>query len=718
MRSRSPSQSFESGSFGTRVARLVSPRVGSAVLGALVGACTLVGSASEARAQPSLPSFDARTFRPSADPAASLVYEPVSTPGSFQWNVGSTLSYAYRPVVLRRAGSDDTAFVPVQNQLALDLVGGVGLGARGFFGFALPLTLAQEGTSGLPSTISTTGRVPTSALGDLMLLGKANVLDNRDGGFGLAVLANLTLPTGNREAFLGEGSATATGRVLASYSFIVAELSGSLGYKLRTERRTWPDERVGGSTFGDEIPYTVSLTFRPSLLKLDSANRQRWEISLHGSLPAGPVAPFGLGDAKSSPLSPAMLTLSDRIDLGHYRDVYVAPGIDLGLSDAVGVPSFRAIAQIGWSPRSHDEDQDGIPDDLDQCRQIPEDRDGFEDDDGCPEIDDDDDGIVDKEDACPRVAGVESKNPRRNGCPVADRDKDEVPDDVDRCPDLRGERNADPAKNGCPVVDADGDGIPDDLDRCPDQPEDKDLFEDGDGCPDPDNDKDGIADTVDACPTEAGISKANPKRNGCPAVDVDHDTFDDEDGDKCVGERETWNGVDDDDGCPDTGGKPLVSLDEKALTVRVASPFVFTGEGSRPVLDPKGLPTLRAIAASLAEHATWSVAIGVRPTGKDASAASEAAMSKALVLESVIVSFVSRDGAVETVGWDAVQNKAAGDPNVAFSLKDSAPKAPASATAKPAAGAPKANATAPKADPAPAPKPAPSPAPKTTPKKP
>jgi hypothetical protein len=93
-------------------------------------------------------------------------------------------------------------------------------------------------------------------------------------------------------------------------------------------------------------------------------------------------------------------------------------------------------------------------------------------------------------------------------------------------------------------------------------------------------------------------------------------------------------------------------------------------------------------------------------------------MSKALVLESVIVSFVSRDGAVETVGWDAVQNKAAGDPNVAFSLKDSAPKAPASATAKPAAGAPKANATAPKADPAPAPKPAPSPAPKTTPKKP
>ena len=349
--------------------------------------------------------------------------------------------------------------------------------------------------------------------------------------------------------------------------------------------------------------------------------------------------------------------------------------------------------QLGWSPRSHDEDGDKVPDDVDQCRQIPEDRDGFEDEDGCPEIDDDDDGIVDKEDACPRVAGIESRDPKRNGCPVADRDKDDVPDDVDRCPDLRGARSDDPAKNGCPVVDADSDGVPDDVDKCPDQPEDRDGFEDDDGCPDPDNDKDGIPDAVDMCPTERGIQKANTKRNGCPAVDVDSDTFDDEDGDKCVGERETWNGIDDNDGCPDVGGKALLTVDEKALTVRVASAFVFTGDGAKASLDEKSMPAARALAALLKAHPTWSVSVGVRPSGKDGAKASDQAMARTLALESAIAVHVARDGAVETASWQAVASKAAPDANVAFLLRDSSkpagtPKGPASPT-MPLAPAPK-----------------------------
>ncbi len=628
----------------------------------------------DAAAQATLPSFDARTFRASPDPSASLVYEPVATPGAWQWNVGASLAYAHRSVVLARGGQD--AFVPVRNQLGLDLVGGLGLGSRGFVGLGLPLVLAQEGTSGLPGTVSTTSRLPTSAMGDLTLFGKANLLDNRDGGFGLAALGNFTLPSGNREAFVGEGSPTAMARLLGSYSFILAELSGSLGYKVRTERRTWPEAGVGGSTFGDEIPYTVSLTLRPSLLKIDTSGRQRWEVSLHGAIPAGPVAPFGAGDARSTPLSPAMLALSDRVDIGRTRDVYFVGGVDIGLTDAIGVPAFRGIVQLGWSPRSHDEDDDKVPDDVDQCRQIPEDRDGFEDEDGCPEIDDDDDGIVDKEDACPRTAGVESRNPRRNGCPVADRDKDEIPDDVDRCPDLRGVRSDDPAKNGCPVVDADADGVADDLDKCPDQPEDKDGFEDEDGCPDPDNDKDGIPDVADMCPNEAGVTKANPKHNGCPSVDVDGDTFDDEDGDKCVGERETWNGVADDDGCADEGGKALVLVDEKALTLKVASAFVFSGEGSRATLDAKSIPAARALAALLKVHPTWSLSVGVRPSGKDAAAATEQAMARAIALESVIAMHVLRDSAVETVAWETVANKGSGDPNVSFLLMDSAKPAP------------------------------------------
>ena len=665
------------------------PSTRSRVAFRLAAFAMTLSTAKVASAQAPLPSFDARTFRPSADPSSSLVYEPVNTPGAWQWNVGASLAYSHRSVVLSR--ERDTGYVPVQNQLGLDLVGGLGLGSRGFFGLGMPLVLAQEGSSSLPASVSTTSRVPTSALGDLTMFGKASIIENRDGGFGLAALANLTLPTGNREAFVGEGSATALARLLASYSFILAEVSGSLGYKVRTERRTWPEERLGGSTFGDEIPYTISLTVRPTIFKLDTSGRQRFELSLHGAIPAGPVAPFGAGDARSTPLSPAMLAISDRVDIGRSRDVYFVGGVDIGLTDAIGVPSFRGIVQLGWSPRSHDEDQDKVPDDVDQCRQIPEDRDGFEDEDGCPEIDDDDDGIVDKEDACPRVAGVESRDPRRNGCPVADRDKDEVPDDVDKCPDLRGVRSDDPSKNGCPLVDADRDGVSDDIDKCPDQAEDKDGFEDEDGCPEVDNDKDGILDGADMCPNEAGITKANPKRNGCPAVDADADTFDDEDGDKCVGQAETWNGVADDDGCADEGGKALLVVDDTKLTIKVASPFVFTGNEAQGGLDPKSLPTARAIAAALKAHPSWSLAIAVRPQGKDPARASDVAMARALALESTIASFTPRDGAVETLAWESAKAPASGDPNVALVVRSpaSTPPPPATppkpATPKPAA---------------------------------
>jgi OmpA-OmpF porin, OOP family len=122
-----------------------------------------------------------------------------------------------------------------------------------------------------------------------------------------------------------------------------------------------------------------------------------------------------------------------------------------------------------------DRDGDGIKDNDDKCPDSPEDMDGFEDTDGCPEIDNDKDGILDAADKCPNEAG--------------------------------------PLQNlGCPVVDKDGDGINDDKDKCPNEPEDKDGFQDDDGCPDLDNDNDGVPDERDGCPLDPG-----PVENkGCP----------------------------------------------------------------------------------------------------------------------------------------------------------------------------------------------------------
>jgi OOP family OmpA-OmpF porin len=113
-------------------------------------------------------------------------------------------------------------------------------------------------------------------------------------------------------------------------------------------------------------------------------------------------------------------------------------------------------------PISKDSDGDGIPDDIDRCPLDPEDFDGFQDEDGCPDPDNDGDGIVDKVDACPNTPGPITNR----GCPVLDRDGDGVPDDQDRCPDQPGPKE----NGGCPDADRDGDGIVDRLDKCPDDP--------------------------------------------------------------------------------------------------------------------------------------------------------------------------------------------------------------------------------------------------------
>ena len=173
-----------------------------------------------------------------------------------------------------------------------------------------------------------------------------------------------------------------------------------------------------------------------------------------------------------------------------------------------------------------DTDGDGLMDDVDQCPEDPEDPDGFEDEDGCPDPDNDLDTILDQNDACPLEPGVPNEDPAKNGCPVQDRDGDGIPDDVDKCPDEPEDLDGNEDHDGCPElenVDSDGDGILDQDDQCPADPEDKDNFQDEDGCPDLDNDGDTVLDTEDECPLDPGL----PENKGCPVRDRDGDGIND-----------------------------------------------------------------------------------------------------------------------------------------------------------------------------------------------
>jgi hypothetical protein len=118
----------------------------------------------------------------------------------------------------------------------------------------------------------------------------------------------------------------------------------------------------------------------------------------------------------------------------------------------VGVPECPAgFEVVDETCTSDDLDQDGIKNAADRCAEVPEDRDGFRDEDGCPDVDDDGDGVNDGED----------------GCRTQAEDPDHFKDD-----------------DGCPEADNDSDGVPDGQDGCANDPEDRNGLKDDDGCPD------------------------------------------------------------------------------------------------------------------------------------------------------------------------------------------------------------------------------------------
>lgn len=263
-------------------------------------------------------------------------------------------------------------------------------------------------------------------------------------------------------------------------------------------------------------------------------------------------------------------------------------------------------------PKNPDSDGDGVVDSADLCPQEREDRDGFQDYDGCPDRDNDGDTIIDRVDRCPLEAENLNGVLDGDGCPDRgpDADKDLVDDEEDRCPEERENRDGVRDHDGCPEGwwaglptpvggtptdstretrprtpsknaradvallpalprggDPDGDGLDHFADLCPLVAEDMDGFLDGDGCPEPDNDGDGILDADDQCPAQA----------------------------------ESFDGFEDTDGCPD------VVPEELAEVAGIVRGIRFRSGSARLLNSSNG--TLKAVLAALQADETLSVAI-------------------------------------------------------------------------------------------------------------
>jgi len=145
--------------------------------------------------------------------------------------------------------------------------------------------------------------------------------------------------------------------------------------------------------------------------------------------------------------------VSDKVSINVAVNSYL-PSTDY-LDDVAGAFNKDSYSSVligfSYSPFfDNDPDEDGISGSTDLCPDKPEDYDGFEDTDGCPDLDNDVDGILDINDKCPNEA-----------------------EDFDGFEDT----------DGCPDLDNDADGILDINDKCPNEAEDFEGFEDEDGCP-------------------------------------------------------------------------------------------------------------------------------------------------------------------------------------------------------------------------------------------
>jgi outer membrane protein OmpA-like peptidoglycan-associated protein len=443
--------------------------------------------------------FSLDRFRPAPTTEDGLALVWPRTLGHLRPGAALTLDYAHQPLVLGPQDGDAEGAI-VKHRLVGHLNAALGLSDRFELFVHAPIAFVTKGDE--PSLAGLSFPDPRSAsFGDLTLGGSLRVLGDDLDPVQVGILGGVTVPSGSDDGLSGDGSVRGEGLLSFSYHSQRFTLAVNAGGRYR------PAADYGNARLGSEV-----------LLGAGGYVRVREPLTLLLELTGSTSLREGSIKNESTPLE-ALLGLRYTTPIG----LTLTPAVGVGVTQAVGVPDVRALLQVGWPPprpvlAPPDRDKDGIIDPQDGCPTIPEDKDDFEDADGCPDPDNDQDGIADVKDRCPLQAEDIDGFADQDGCPEADNDQDGIVDERDRCPVNAEDRDNFQDEDGCPEPDNDQDGFKDPIDQCPNEAEDPDGFEDDDGCPEADNDKDGILDSDDACPTAPGPAETK----GCPrAVRLD-----------------------------------------------------------------------------------------------------------------------------------------------------------------------------------------------------
>ncbi|MDW8247660.1 MAG: transporter, partial [Sandaracinaceae bacterium] len=429
------------------------------------GACLLVLGALRGRVEAQGQGIYLNQYRMAETAIDGFALSTPNDLGHLNGSARLAIDYALNPLVYEAmVGRADTERYPyVENMLSSNVALALGLFDRLVLYGGLPATLFSDGNS------MAALRADGTQVGDPYVGARLRLFGERSDPFALGLQVALSLPLSEAasasQSYSGERSVTFLPRLAAQLRLANnrLRLGLNLGARIR-EHSEIQQLRVGHElTYGAGL--VAELVAETVDLVLEAYGATGFEQGRDGR-----------GGFFGRESSPAEALLGLRIHPVCEVEIGLAGGT--GISRGYGASDFRGLLTLGYAgnpacqkeapqpqpvekepvapaPAEGDRDGDGLLDSDDRCPNEPEDRDNFEDQDGCPDPDNDRDGILDGSDRCPNE-----------------------PEDRDNFED----------QDGCPDPDNDRDGILDGSDRCPNEPEDRDNFEDQDGCPDPDND--------------------------------------------------------------------------------------------------------------------------------------------------------------------------------------------------------------------------------------
>jgi outer membrane protein OmpA-like peptidoglycan-associated protein/opacity protein-like surface antigen len=461
----------------------------------------------------------------------------------FHWDASLYGGYAKNPLVLYRLSDKTRASALVQDRVGVSGVFAIGYG-RFQLGVEVPFVLMNERSTQNEPFIGTPPTISGFGVGDIRVVPKVSLLNHSDHFVDGAILASVFIPSSGGTRYLGSDSVSITPEIALSKPF--GNLKVALNISLTV--RTAPVLTLLNQSIDNEMLGRLGIAYR---FNLEDPKALPLEIGATVMTGFALAAPFA-----SSNQVPA--ELKGYVAYDFVDGIQAFAGAGMGLAPGYAIPDFRVFAGLrvgsvvpGAAPvvANSDIDNDGIPDAQDKCTGSAEDKDGFEDGDGCADPDNDGDAVLDAKDQCRNLKGS-SEN------------------------------------LGCPDVDTDGDGVVERLDLCPHEAEDKDNFEDTDGCIDSDNDKDGVLDADDKC-----VDVKGPKENaGCPDGDKDSDKVVDR-LDNCPNEA----GSEANHGCK---AKQLATLEAGRIVILEQ---VYFASG-KSIIEKRSFPLLDNVMRIMKDH--------------------------------------------------------------------------------------------------------------------